>query len=269
MNDQGKNQWKEAFDRIHAEEALKEHTKEYLARRLRRRAASGRWRRFAAAAACLLLVFLGGGSYLYFTPTVYIAIDVNPSLELGINRFDQVVSVEGYNEDGQTLAASLHVRFMNYQEALEEILAQDSVEEYLSGDGLLTLTVTGDGGVQNEEVLAGVESCAAGHRNIRCHSGSSEERAEALELGLSLERYRAYLILCELDPSVTPEEIGEMSMREIRDRIAALSGQGTILPGDGEDSETHREDGEEDGGSHGGGGRGHGHRWGQEGGEEN
>ena len=30
------------------------------------------------------------------TPTAYISIDINPSLELGINRFDRIVSVEGY-----------------------------------------------------------------------------------------------------------------------------------------------------------------------------
>ena len=41
---------------------------------------------------------------------------------------------------------------------------------------------------------------------------------------MSVGKYRAFLELQALDPSVTAEEVQSMSMREIRDRIAALSG---------------------------------------------
>ena len=230
MNDR----WKEAFDEIHAESELKEKTKAYLAGqiRCRRRRMAAMGRRIAAAA-CLAFILLAGGSWLYLTPTVYIAVDVNPSLELGINRFDRVVSVEAYNEDGQALASSLQIRFMNYQDALEEILNEEIIEILLSEDGVLSLTVTGDGGAQNDEVLAGVESCAAGHQNVHCHSGSSAEREEALEAGLSLGKYRAYCILHELDPTVTPDDVRDLSMREIADRIEALGGQDIEWEGHG------------------------------------
>ena len=46
----------------------------------------------------------------------------------------------------------------------------------------------------------------------------------AHDCGLSYGKYRAYLELAALDPTVTPEEVQGMTMREIRDRIAALSG---------------------------------------------
>ena len=51
-----------------------------------------------------------------------------------------------------------------------------------------------------------------------------EVAAAAHAVGLSCGKYRAYLELHELDPSVTPADIQGMTMREIRDRIAALSG---------------------------------------------
>ena len=84
---------KQAFDQVRAERELKERTKRVLAGRIagRRR---GRLQVLLPAAACLLLI-LAGGRWFYFTPTAELTIDINPSLQLGINRFDQVVSVEG------------------------------------------------------------------------------------------------------------------------------------------------------------------------------
>ena len=46
--------------------------------------------RLVPTLACCLLVLLAGwgGHHAYFTPSAIISIDVNPSLELGVNRFD-------------------------------------------------------------------------------------------------------------------------------------------------------------------------------------
>ncbi|WP_181861874.1 anti-sigma-I factor RsgI family protein [Slackia isoflavoniconvertens] len=38
-------------------------------------------------------------------PTAYMGIDVNPSIELGVNRFDVVVCAEGLNDDGEAVLA--------------------------------------------------------------------------------------------------------------------------------------------------------------------
>jgi len=87
---------RDAFASIHAGEELKESTRAVLeqARTRRRRPA----RALAAAVACLVLLVVGIGGYqFYFTPTSVLSIDINPSLELGVNRFDKVVSVHSYN----------------------------------------------------------------------------------------------------------------------------------------------------------------------------
>ena len=97
---------KGAFDAVHAEESLKESTLAYLERRRKGgRARQGWWAgQRLAMAACVLLLALGvGGWWLYFIPTASISIEVNPWIELGVNRFDRVVSVEGRNDDGTAL----------------------------------------------------------------------------------------------------------------------------------------------------------------------
>ena len=78
---------KEAFDQVRAEEALNERTTAFLWQKTRgyTRSAPPPGRRWIPAAACLMLltVMLWGGTWLYFTPTMEISVDINPSIELG------------------------------------------------------------------------------------------------------------------------------------------------------------------------------------------
>lgn len=221
MNDK----WKSAFDQIHAEDELKEHTKKYLSKRVysRKTVFSPLFKRFAAAAAGLAALLFIGGSYIFLTPTAYISIDVNPSLELGINRFDRVVSVESYNEDGEKLAGTLNITFMNYNDALEELLSSQDIEDYLSRDAVVSLTVASDNEAQYNEIFDTVETCASDHKNIRYHSGDTGEMHEAHDAGVSFGKYRAYLILKKLDPSVSLDDVRDLTMREIYDLINSYS----------------------------------------------
>ena len=220
-----KEKLKAAFDQVRAEEELKERTKEYLSEKVyaRKKKRTSPLRNFAAAAACALLVFLAGGSYLYFTPTAYISVDVNPSLELGINRFDRIVSVTGYNEDGKALADSLDLKYMDYSDALEALLADQDMEVYLSDNADVVLTVAGKSESQSSQILETVESCVSDHENVHCHSGDTEEIHHAHNAGLSFGKYQAYLTLKGLAPSVTLEEIQDMTMSQIRELIQAYS----------------------------------------------
>ena len=216
-----KEKLKAAFDQVRAEEELKERTKEYLSEKVyaRKKKRTSPLRNFAAAAACAL----AGGSYLYFTPTAYISVDVNPSLELGINRFDRIVSVTGYNEDGKALADSLDLKYMDYSDALEALLADQDMEVYLSDNADVVLTVAGKSENQSSQILETVESCASSHENVHCHSGDTEEIHHAHNAGLSFGKYQAYLTLKGLDPSVTLEEIQDMTMSQIRELIQEYS----------------------------------------------
>ena len=231
------NHLKSAFDQIHAEPELKQNTLDFLSEKVYRsekdsssETISGKKRRqpaafvrIAAAAACLLLFLCGGGSYLYFTPTAYISIDINPSLELGVNRFDRIISVEGYNDDGTALAASLNIRFLDYQDAIEQLLEDETVESYLSGDAVMSLTVAGKSESQSSTILENVESCVSDRENVRCHSGDVTEMHDAHECGMSFGKYQVFLRLQELDPAITADDVRDLSMREILDLIEEYS----------------------------------------------
>lgn len=262
MKDMSEKKIKEAFDRIRADEDLKASTRAFLAQSVRGYASSRRVRapRLLWAAACLALVLAGGG-WTFFTPTAAISVDINPSLELGINRFDRVISVDGYNEDGRALAAALDIKYLDYEQAIDRLLDSEQVAALMEEDGVLTVTVVGPDGAQCARMLSHLQGCAAGRGNMYCYAADSGQMEAAHEMGLSYGKYRAFLEWQALDPTVEPEQAQGMTMREIRDRIQELS------PGGGEAGNGA---GAQAGSCHGSGGngRGRGHRAGQGAGAE-
>ena len=211
---------KRAFGAVQADAALREGTKEFLAQRLYRRPA--RRLRPAPLLACLALlaVALAGGRF-YYTPRLTVSIDVNPSLELGINGLNRVISVEGFNSDGEAWAETLDLKYKESTAALEEILDSDELAEYLSADELVSIAVVSGREEAGEKLLAFLEEETAGQENIYCCSASYQEVAPAHELGLSYGKYRACLALQSLDPELDLNEICHMTMRQIQDMTEA------------------------------------------------
>lgn len=241
---------KSAFDTIHAEDELKNSTKEYIAGKIRRNEKKRVFScmRLAAAAAGILFLLLGsGGCLAYFTPVYAISVDVNPSIELGINWFERVVSVEGYNEDGSRLAASLDIKYLEYTEALDRILEDENIKLYLLQDEIVSVTVVGNNDKKEEGLLKKVSSHMERHENVHCYMGNSEEVKSAHEEGFSFGKYRIYLELKKLDPDITAQEVQALSMCQIQEKINELynkddteyNGNDRNMPGHGKGSGHH------------------------------
>ncbi len=239
---------REAFDRVHAEQERKDRTLAFLAERTqgftdRRRALS--FPRQLAAAACLLLA-LGGVYWFCLVPTAEISIDINPSIELAVNRLDRVIAIEGRNDDGQQLADTLRLRFTGCSEAVEAVLESPQVAALAAKGEPVTITIVGGDEGQCARMLSQVESCTAQRKNTYCCSAHPQEVSQAHEAGLSCGKYRAFLELQRLDPDATVEEVRGMTMGELLRRIESLSPEGEARPwpgnGRGHAHHSHRED---------------------------
>lgn len=223
------NTFRELFGRIEAQEELKERTKAFLAERTggyTRGRAKRRKYYISAAAWAVFLLMLSVGHWLYFTPIAEISIDINPSFEIKINRFDQVIFVEGFNEQGREFSRAPGIKYRNYTDAIGQILDNDTIKTLLSDNEIMTITVTGPDGQRCARILSGVEACTADRSNTYCYFTTWEEAAAAHEMGLSCGKYRAFLELQLLDPDITPETVQGMTMREIRELTESLSDQG-------------------------------------------
>ena len=133
-----RNKIKDAFDTVPTGD-LKASTIQFVMENQKKPAQNFRkglfFHPFPAMAGGFFAVILAVLIPVYFFPTVFISVDINPSLELGINRLNRVVSVKGFNEDGEILAKKLDIRFMDYQDALNLILKNPKITELLAADG--------------------------------------------------------------------------------------------------------------------------------------
>ena len=237
-----------AFDSISTDDKLKEDTLDFIRRKTEgftivpevepEKAPQKKRlfpiRRIAALAACLAAVIIGAaGAQAYFTPTSALSIDINPSIQLDINRFDKVISAQGFNQAGQAILDQTDVKYMSYDEAIDAILSAAEEAGYLESSSNVSIAAAGES-EQCGRLLTGAEECAGRHSgNVSCYSGTQEDLHCAHDYGMSLGRYNAYLILKELDPSVTPEQVQNMSMREIYDMIESLGGSAPSGSGSG------------------------------------
>ena len=223
------NNIKETFNKIHAEEELKIKTKSYIYQKTNgyKKRSSFKYHALPVIACLFLFILSAGGLKLYFTPTSIISIDINPSVELGINMFDKIISVKGYNDDGNDLADLVDIKYSNYKYGLEQLINSQTVTQCLSNNGSLSITVAGSNQKQCNDILSNAQDCTSGHQNTYCHMADYNQIESAHQCGLSVGKYMAYIELQALDSSIKPEDVQNMTMREIRDLINSLSSENT------------------------------------------
>lgn len=85
------------------------------------------------------MIAIAGGITLwaYKTPYSYVSLDVNPSIEYSLNRFDKVISVTAVNDDGQEILNELELDKLenqNIEDAVAETVNQISKDGYFDNN---------------------------------------------------------------------------------------------------------------------------------------
>lgn len=137
----------------------------------------------ALVAACMM-VFLGGNAYAYFTPTAYVSLDVNPSIEFSVNRFDRVLSAKGVNDDGSEILAEIelaHLKNKNIEEAITLTVNEIAAAGYLNGNGNgIAIATAAKDKDKAAELATDLETAA----NDACEKNNVEKVANAEAVGL-------------------------------------------------------------------------------------
>jgi len=98
--------------------------------------------RWGTMAACLCLLLLG--SWVWQSPIGTVRMQINPDVQMSVNRFDRVVALEGLNEDGAALIDGYHA-YGKGMKAVSDELADRAMEQgYLADGGKITLTVSSE-----------------------------------------------------------------------------------------------------------------------------
>lgn len=220
------NKIKGAFEPIKASDKMKSATIQYLQQARTAKSPKPKavtWRRSLAVVCAMLFIVIGaGGLYTVRTPVSYVSIDVNPSIELALNRYDRVVSAMAYNGDGTVILDGLKVGGMLYTQAIDVIVESDAMQSYLAEDSALIFTVASGSADKETEIVTGIENCSGCSR----HGGVSytadvSSLTEAHGCGMSFGKYAAYLTLSQYDDTITTEDCRDMTMGEIHRQISA------------------------------------------------
>ena len=174
--------------------------------------------RIAAIAACLTLVAcLIGGVADFLRPVAYVGIDVNPSVELTLNRFDIVVGTCALNDDGQRALDEAPCMWRAFDDAAREL---DGAMRAIAGEGaVVEVSIDCDNENRYAALAAQSNDCFGCNGEAHCDRTNAEERQAAHNSGMGVAKYRAYQALQEAGVDLSAEECASMSMRELRNML--------------------------------------------------
>ena len=210
--------------------------------------------RIAAIAACVALVAcLIGGVADFLRPVAYVGIDVNPSVELTLNRFDIVVGTCALNDDGQRALDEAPCMWRTFDDAAREL---DGAMRAIAGEGaVVEVSIDCDNENRYAALAAQSNDCFGCNGEAHCDRTNAEERQAAHDSGMGVAKYRAYQALQEAGVDISAEECASMSMRELRNMLA----ENGIDEGESEGEHASMGNGQDAGAHSGNSAKGHGH----------
>ncbi len=119
---------------------------------------------FVSAASALFMVS-GISAYAYLAPYSYVSLDVNPSIEYSINRFDRVLSVTGVNDDGTEIIREINLENLKnktIKNAISLTVETLSKEGYFdSGEGDIVIATSSKSKNNELKLVKDLELAAA------------------------------------------------------------------------------------------------------------
>jgi len=248
--------FRSAMDKVKVEDTLNQKTRAYLVDTLSAggecvtvsvpvRTHSRHLKKIVAMACVLaLLCVVSVGAYAYNTPTSYLSIDINPSVELGINAFGKVVSATAYNDDGKTILAGQNVTNMNVAGAVN-VLIQSAIDNgFVVEDGSTIISITSetDNDATAQKLQENAEEGADNAVQASCISAgiykdnvAIERRDDARTLGISPGKLNLIQKLQALDPTISVDDYKDATVTEIMKKFVEL--KKASMQKDDEDSE--------------------------------
>lgn len=146
------------LDNIHASQETKDKTFNYIFNQKHRKY---NYRRFLIipVMACIILLFISLSFQLSINsePVAYVSLDINPSIELHLDKSNVIIETIAYNKDAKKILNKVNLKGENLQSAILTLLNDKKYETYLQ-NGLLEVSVFAD----DQEISTEIESTLNG-----------------------------------------------------------------------------------------------------------
>ncbi len=177
------------------------------------------------AAAAVLVLFFTQYPFLQnsnVAVAAYVGLDINPSIEVGVNEKLKVVEVIPINDDGKIIVEQIDDDYRNkpLSEFIDDTIELAKSDGYLTEnkDVLLTITtIDKDAQAEIEEKVNAIkEETEKKGMAVTTLEGDENTRKEAKDLGVSTGKYMIYK---ESKEELTIEETKELSVTQIYEKI--------------------------------------------------
>ncbi len=181
-----------------------------------------------ALVAAMFVILLGVGASVYNTPYYYVSLDVNPGIQLEVNRFERVIGAEAVNEDAVKIVKGLEAKNKRLDDAIAEAVDLMADEGYFDdGNGAVVLATIARNQEKAERLAGKLEDIT--NRQLE----KKNKKAEVSSRVLGVE-----MVQLAKDAGITPgkyniitnllgEELGENadeSVKELMARVKANKG---------------------------------------------
>lgn len=185
----------------------------------------------------LLFLIVGGlawGGYYYYSnnkTTSVVTIDINPSIELGLNEDNKVVSSLALNEDASVLLSDLNLKGLTLEEATE-LIVNDAIEtgyidELSDENDVVVTSYNDDESIRNDltnsiiddiNTLLDTKNIAA---TVSYLHVTDDVKTTADEYGISNGKMLLIEKAVALDSSLNVETLAKLSIQGIQTQIKA------------------------------------------------
>lgn len=236
--------FKSALNQVKADERLLKKTEVYLMENIstkKNNSVPARRNLFIGkrviATACAALLLCGGslGAYAYYkTPVSYLSLDINPSVELGVNSFGKVVSATGYNADGNTILKGQNLINSSVQDAVKTLVKSADENGFIADDGSTVISATSetDNSTTADELQNEAENGAnevidstGDKATVQTDNVALARRDEARKLGITPGKLNLIQKLQTLDPSITVDQYKDAKVKDIMKKFVELKKQ--------------------------------------------
>lgn len=188
-------------------------------------------RRVGGIAAALALAVAGIWSYGYYTPQSIIGFDVNPSVELRVNRTEKVLSATPLNEDAETILDGMDLKNTDLDVAVNALIGSMVKNGYISElrNSILISVDSADtqkGTALQERLSSEVDSLLAAYSvngAVLSQTLSEDERIRRLAETHSISQGKAALVdrLVSQDKTLTFAGVAALSINDINLLLAS------------------------------------------------
>jgi hypothetical protein len=210
-------------------------------------------------AACFVLTLLLGFSVnqIYFTQTSLVSIDVNPSIEISLNRFNRVISSKSFNQEGAEILSSIKLFHQDYSDALSLIINAEKKEGYMNKNGNIVVSVFTNSKkkqtamsdvikAKTATVLqSNIENC-----EVEYHEVDEQTVEQAHAQGVSAGKYYYLKQLLTVAPGIDITKYTHHSIEQLKEQISECKDEDRDSQPEGHDEDIqehnhmHNEDAE-------------------------